>query len=99
MDEKQLAIETLRSYLSNTKTIYFVLRRVMPSGECRHVSVFYAKDSSIMDITYWVAQATEHQQSEISGSLVIKGKGNVVGIKLLRDINKVISLRLKKIWL
>ena len=52
-----------------------------------------------MDITYWIAQATECQQSEISGSLVIKGKGNVVGVKLLRDINRAISLHLKKIWL
>ena len=69
-----------------------VIRHVSSSGMSRDISVFYAKDNQILNITYSVAKAIGWQLVERNGSRAIKvgGCGMDMGFHLVYTLSSVL---------
>jgi hypothetical protein len=69
-----------------------VLRHVSSSGMNRDISVFYAKDNQILNITYSVAKAIGWPLVERNGSRAIKvgGCGMDMGFHLVYTLSSVL---------
>ena len=108
--DQELSKQTLlNDYISaDNLTIYTLLRSVSSSGMTRHISLKFAQDNNIYDITYLAAQAMGDRVSDRNGYNTIKvsGTGMDMGFHLVYNLSSVLfhgqeraGYLLKQAWL
>ena len=96
--ERELSKERLlEEYLTDTRTVYTVLRSVSASGMTRHISLVVAGlnhegKPALFDITYHAAKVLGDKLSERNGYRAIKvnGCGMDMGYHLVHNLSSVL---------
>ena len=96
--ERDLSKERLlEEYLTDTRTVYTVLRSVSASGMTRHISLLVAGidnagKPALFDITYHASKVLGDKLSERNGHRTIKvnGCGMDMGFHLVHNLSSVL---------
>jgi hypothetical protein len=97
-EDQQLSKQRLlEEYLTDTRTVYTVLRSVSASGMTRHISLVVAAigndgDPALYDITYHAAKVLGDKLNERNGYRTIKvnGCGMDMGYHLVHSLSSVL---------
>jgi hypothetical protein len=109
MEERENAIAYLREILKNEERprLYTILRKVSSSGMSRQISVKFAKDGEVFDLTYSVAKALEWPLVEgFNRAIKVHGAGMDMGFHLVYTLSAVLygyeergAYRIRQEWM
>lgn len=80
----------LLKLLDGNREIYTSLKRVSSSGMSRHIALYIAKDSSIIDITYYAAKILGYKRSPDTGGLIVGGCGMDMGFHCVYSLSRML---------
>lgn len=87
--ERQEAIEHLRTLLKPGDTVYAVSRYVSTSGMIRRIDLFKMMPDGPLYLTYYAGLAIGYKSSD-KGGLVIKGSGMDMGFHVVYELGRVL---------
>ena len=92
MDRNYAIEQLLTHYVTDSSTVYTVLRSVSASGMTRAISLLVANGDKIEDITYYAAHALGDKLIERNGSRAISvhGAGMDMGFHLVYNLSSVL---------
>jgi len=92
MDRNYSIEQLLTHYVTDSSTVYTVLRSVSASGMTRAISLLVANGDKIEDITYYAAHALGDKLIERNGSRAIRvnGCGMDMGFHLVYNLSSVL---------
>lgn len=80
--------EKLLHLLNGERNIYTSVKRVSSTGMSRHICLYFAKDSRIIDITWYAAKILEYKRNPDTGGLVVGGCGMDMGFHVVYSLSR-----------
>ena len=81
VEDLRLSRERLLELLKPGDDVYVSVNHVSSSGMTRWISAYIARDSSIIDITWWAMQVVDRVQNRVHG-LGFGDEGNHAGVEM-----------------
>lgn len=94
--ESATSCDRLRALINPGDTVYTIIRSVSSSGLSRTMSVYIAKDSRLVNITYYVAHALDYSLRDVNGSRVMRvgGAGMDMGFHVVYSLGRTLWPRI-----
>jgi hypothetical protein len=99
--ELETAKDQLISLLSETDTIYTVLRSVSKSGLSRVISFHIVYRGAIIDLNYYIGAVLDYKPSKARGGLRVKGCGMDMGFHAVTSLLRELGMdkKIKQWWI
>lgn len=93
--ELQNAKDKLIGLLSDTDTIYTVLRSVSKSGLSRSISFYIIDNKEIININYYIKTLLGYKFNKTRDGLIVKGGGMDMGFHVVHTLLRELGAGLK----
>lgn len=90
--ELQNAKDKLISLLSDTDTIYTVLRSVSKSGLSRSISFYIIDNKEIININYYIKTLLDYKFNKTRDGLIVKGCGMDMGFHVVHTLLRELGI-------
>lgn len=90
--ELETAKDQLISLLSDTDTIYTVLRSVSKSGLSRVISFYIIDNKEIVNINYYIKTLLGYKFNKTRDGLIIKGGGMDMGFHVIHTLKHKLGI-------
>lgn len=101
MTELETAKDKLIGLLSDTDTIYTVLRSVSKSGLSRVISFHIVYRGAIINLNYYIGAVLDYKPSKARDGLVVKGGGMDMGFHVVEMLPRELGIdkKIKHRWI